>query len=122
MNRTIIFTALPRRSVRKACSSQKPSKRRLASGTRIESTLDRKERLRIWDRVNEALIERDLSSDVIPSSVLNLHWVVAPAEGRDITLRIADANQVLVPTRSEARRAAEARIQELEAQLKSTRH
>ena len=92
-------------------------------------------RLRIWDRVEEALVERELSSGFIPSSVLNLHWVIAPAEDYQVALRIAEANQTLVPTRTEARQAeaearqaeaearqaAEARIRELEAQLKLAR-
>jgi Uma2 family endonuclease len=85
-------------------------------------------RLRIWDRVEEALVERELSSGFIPSSVLDLHWVIAPAEDHQVALRIAEANRTLVPTRlearqaeAEARQAAEARIRELEAQLKLAR-
>jgi hypothetical protein len=89
--------------------------------------------LRIWDRVNEALVERVPSSLAAPSLVLPLHWVVAEADGHPVALRIAsgDDGRNLVATRSEAREAetkareaetkareaAEARIAELEAEL-----
>jgi hypothetical protein len=74
--------------------------------------------LRIWDRVNEVLLERVPSSKA-PSLVLPAHWVVAEADGHPLALRIAagDDAQTLVATRSEARQAAEARITELEAEL-----
>ena len=76
-------------------------------------------RLRAWDRVEGDLIEREVTDERTPSLVLALVWVVAPAEGHGAALRIADADtQKLVPTRAEAREAAEARIAELEAELR----
>jgi Uma2 family endonuclease len=90
--------------------------------------------LRIWDRVNEALVERELSGGPARSMVLGLHWVVAEGEGYRHVLRIGEGEKggVLVPSRTEARQkeaearqkeaearqAAEARIRELEALLK----
>jgi len=74
-------------------------------------------RLRIWDRVKGALVEREHSSGFVPSSVLDLFWVMAPAESHSQALRIADASQTLVPTRLEARQA-EAQARQAEAQAR----
>ncbi len=75
-------------------------------------------RLRIWDRVDDALMERVVSSSSAPSSVLGLYWIVAPAEDHPLALRIADENQTIVLTRTEARLAeTEARLAETEARL-----
>lgn len=78
-------------------------------------------RLRIWDRTDGALMERAIVGDSAPSSVLALHWIVAGAEGLPTALRIADEQRLIVPTHNEARKAAEARIRELEAELQRTR-
>jgi Uma2 family endonuclease len=92
-------------------------------------------RLRIWDRVEGALVERVLSDAAIPSSVLPLYWIVAPADEQAVALRIGDEQRLLVPTRleareaeaearkaeAEARKAAEARIRELEEALARAR-
>jgi Uma2 family endonuclease len=86
--------------------------------------------LRIWDRVDGALVEREVQGESAASLVLNVHWVIAPAEGLPLALRVATAG-VLAPTRQEARKAAEqarleseqarvlaeARVRELEALL-----
>jgi len=77
-------------------------------------------RLRIWDRVDGALVERAVQGDRAPSLVLNLHWVVAPADAREFALRAAvdvgGPNERLIPTRVEARNIeAEARRAEAEA-------
>jgi Uma2 family endonuclease len=90
--------------------------------------------LRIWDRVNDNLLERELTGLRSPSLVLPISWVVAPAEGHAIGLRITDGrnSSELVLTRGEAwalesrsrkvelhaREAAEQRIAELEAELR----
>lgn len=92
------------------------------------------DRLRIWDRIDGALSERAISGNWAPSSVLPLHWVAAAAEldGASTALRIADESGALVPSRaearkaesearkaeSEARKAAEARLLELEAEMR----
>ncbi len=90
------------------------------------------ERLRVWDRVDDDLLEREVTGDRARSLVLDLDWCVAPAEGYAATLRIAAGEPpALVPTREEGRRteaegrrteaeartAAERRIAELEAEL-----
>ncbi len=86
-------------------------------------------RLRVWNRVDEVLQERAVEDDVAPSLVLPLLWTVGPAHQMPEALRIAYATEpteplMLVPTiyearkaESEARRAAEARVAELEALL-----
>jgi Uma2 family endonuclease len=102
-------------------------------------------RLRIWDRAEGDLVEREIDGEIAPSTVLPLTWIVAPADEVPTALRFTagDAAAPLVPTRAEAlraeaeahraeaealraeaeaetkaRRAAEARVRELEAELK----
>jgi Uma2 family endonuclease len=84
---------------------------------RFDPACDESTCLRIWDRVDDVLVERALFGTHIPSSVLPVNWVVAPADGHVVTLRIADEQGTLILTRDEARAAAEARIRELEAEL-----
>jgi Uma2 family endonuclease len=87
-------------------------------------------RLRVWNRVDEALREREFEADTVDSLVLQLTWTVAPAQAMQHALRIAYPSQplTLVPTsrearktESEARKAAEARVAELEALLDQPR-
>ncbi|HET9931782.1 MAG TPA: Uma2 family endonuclease, partial [Polyangiaceae bacterium] len=82
--------------------------------------------LRIWDRVDGALLERELTGASAPSVVLNFDWVLAPADGFELALRIGvgEDGRTLLLTRAEARKveaearqAAEARVRELEAEL-----
>jgi Uma2 family endonuclease len=84
------------------------------------------QRLRIWHRAQGKLLEREVQGDRCPSLVVDLHWVAAPAETNPVALRIGtgERGEVLVPTRAEARKAeaearkaAEARVRELEAEL-----
>ena len=71
--------------------------------------------LRVWDRVEGRLSERALTQCRASSLVLQLNWVVAPAEGMPRALRVEHAGK-LVPTRKEAWQAeAEARQAEAEA-------
>lgn len=98
---------------------------------RFDPRTEGTQRLRIWDRVEGALVERELCGQHIPSSVLALHWAVAAADEHTIALRIADEHHALFPTRLEARKAeaeerkaevearqiAEARVRDLEAEL-----
>ncbi|HEY5959523.1 MAG TPA: Uma2 family endonuclease, partial [Polyangiaceae bacterium] len=81
--------------------------------------------LRVWDQIDGGLIERAISGASAPSSALPLHWVVAGADEVPLALRIADEGGALVPTHLEARRtedegrkAAEARLLELEAEMR----
>jgi len=66
--------------------------------------------LRIWDCVDGALVEREVTSDFAPSSVLGLSWALAPADDLPIALRVATGSTLgeLVPTAAEGRRDAEA--------------
>lgn len=101
--------------------------------------------LRVWDRVEGALVERQVNGSVAASLVLEFEWIVAEAEGMPRALRIAQGDR-LVPTRreavvaqaaarqaaetradaeqearrveQEARRALDARVRELEAELR----
>lgn len=92
--------------------------------------------LRVWDRVDEALLEREVETAPwrCRSSVINVRWVLAAADDYPIALRCAESrdSEVLVPTRrearqaeakarqaeAEARQAAEQRVRELEAELR----
>lgn len=76
-------------------------------------------RLRLWDRVEGDLAEREVERDRAASLVLGVTWVVAPAEGHAVALRIATDGEgrELVPTRAEAREA-EARAREAEARAR----
>jgi Uma2 family endonuclease len=90
-------------------------------------------RLRVWDRVQDSLLERETDGTCCNCSVLDVTWVVAPAEDHVTALRITRSrtDATFVPTREEARQAeadarraeadarqaAEARVRELEAEL-----
>jgi Uma2 family endonuclease len=75
--------------------------------------------LRIWDRVEGTLRERDLAAGPFRSSVLDVRWVVAAADDHASALRITQSadNEALVPTRREAREA-EAQARQAEAQAR----
>jgi hypothetical protein len=90
-------------------------------------------RLCVWDRLDGDLVEREVDEESTPSMVLPVVWTVAPADELSAALRIRTSSDGgLVPTRAEAqraeaearraeaeaRRAAEARVAELEAELK----
>jgi hypothetical protein len=76
--------------------------------------------LRIWDRVDDRLLERDLASSPCRSTVMDVRWLIAAADDHAIALRITQSSDsdALVPTRRDAREAAERRVLELEAELK----
>src|SRR5690606_11292179 len=57
--------------------------------------------LRIWDRVNGVLVERETAGDSAPSLVLPIAWVVAAAGPLPHTLRVTHDGE-LVPTGEEA--------------------
>lgn len=82
-------------------------------------------RLRAWDRVREDLVERVISEDKTPCLTLGLAWTVRMIPSRSgevIGLRLADEQGRLLETREEkeasARAAAEARVRELEEELR----
>jgi Uma2 family endonuclease len=88
---------------------------------RFDPELPEGQRLRVWDRVREDLVERRVDGDRTPCLALGLHWNVCPVEGQPAGLRlIDDAGGLLeAPEEAEARgrAAAEARVRELEAEL-----
>jgi len=90
--------------------------------------------LRLWDRLEGDLVERDISkSELERSDVLGLFWMVEPTPDLGLMLRLSrdpagrerlltdeEARRVEAEARraeAEAHRAAEARIRELEAEL-----
>jgi len=82
------------------------------------------QRLHIWDRVDQNLLEREVEGDVGVSNVLGLYWVGVEDPKWGPMLRVArDAEaEALLPTPVEhearAREAAELRVRELEAELR----
>ncbi len=86
--------------------------------------------LRIWDWVENDLVERELGGGGAASNVLPGHWVVVNDAELGPTLRLSrdGTTSALYPTRAEAEaegrraeaealRASEARVRELEAEL-----
>jgi Uma2 family endonuclease len=69
---------------------------------------DEQRPLRIWDRVDGPLVEREVSGRRAPSLVLDHDWLVAPAEQWDCALRIVREG-VVVPTSRELVQVAEER-------------
>jgi Uma2 family endonuclease len=78
-------------------------------------------RLRVWDRVDDDLLERVVSADSTPCLTLGLIWLVRPVDGEPVGLRLVEEDGRLLETREEVeargRAQAEARVRELEAQL-----
>jgi Uma2 family endonuclease len=95
------------------------------------------QRLRVWDRVQGDLVERIVERDAAPCVALGLHWVVRERGEHGAMLRLSrDATgSELLPTPEEReaeqarlretearlRRAAEARVAELEAEIAKLR-
>ena len=90
--------------------------------------------LRLWDRLEGDLVEREVSrSELERSDLLGLYWLVEPstdlgqalrlcrdAAGRDRLLSDEEAHRAAAQAQQaevEARHAAEARVRELEAEL-----
>ena len=74
-------------------------------------------RLRVWDRVDDDLVERVVEGDTTLCRALGMHWVVRAIEDAPAALRLAEdpAGQRLVLDRREADAR---RIAELEAALR----
>lgn len=88
------------------------------------------ERLRVWDRVKGDLVERQIANDRTPCLALGLAWTVrmVPAPNRSgeyLGLRLVDDEGRLLETHEEAearaRTLAEARVRELEEELRRAR-
>lgn len=79
--------------------------------------------LRIWDRLDSDMVERELSTGSAASNVLPGFWVVVNDAEHGPALRLSHdetgTQLFLTPTeaKAEAQRQAEARIRELEAEL-----
>lgn len=82
-------------------------------------------RLRVWDRLDDDLVERVVTSDRTACVTLNLGWVVTPVAEERVGLRLERADGELVETAREAevraREAAEARVRELEEEVRRLR-
>ena len=85
-------------------------------------------RLRAWDRLREDLVERRVSDDTTPCLTLGLVWRVCAVDDQAVGLRLADEARV-IETRveaevrgrrleAEARATAEARVHELEEEIR----
>ncbi len=76
-------------------------------------------RLRVWDRIDGDLVERTVNDERTPCLTLDTTLVVAPLGELPACLRLAhDAEgRELIPTESEARRDAEARLREAEKRI-----
>jgi Uma2 family endonuclease len=72
-------------------------------------------RLRMWDRVQGDLVERDVEGERSPCMTLGLLWTVCPVDGELLGLRLVDPQGRLLQTEGEA---AQARIRELEEELR----
>jgi hypothetical protein len=46
-------------------------------------------RVRVWDRIDDDLVERVVEDDVTPCVTLGLFWIVGPVDGVDVGLRLA---------------------------------
>ena len=93
-------------------------------------------RLRVWDRVREDLVERQIGGDRTPCLTLGLNWVVCPVQDEPVGLRLIDdsgrflevpeeaaerarAAEASARTEAETRAdLAESRVRELEEQLR----
>lgn len=74
-------------------------------------------RLRVWDRVDQDLVERVVAGETTPCLTLGLTLLVGPVYEHPVALRMARMDGELVPTESEERDAAKARVRELEERL-----
>jgi hypothetical protein len=90
------------------------------------------ERLRVWDRVDEDLVERAVAGDETPCLTLGVSWVVRPVEDAPVGLRLIDGEGRLLEVPEEAaerareaeakgRAVAEERVRELEEELRRVR-
>lgn len=86
-------------------------------------------RLRVWDRVDDDLVERRVAGDATSCRALGFRWVVAPIDACPVALRLADAAGNVLPNALETERAervkeraaSEVRIRELEKALSAAR-
>ena len=83
-------------------------------------------RLRVWDRIDGDLVERNVSDETTPCLTLDAHLVVAAVDDLPACVRLAadPEGRDLFPTEAEARREAEARLRDAEkriAELESAR-
>jgi Uma2 family endonuclease len=66
-------------------------------------------RIRVWDRVEDDLVEREVEHDTTPCVPLKLFWIVAPIDGFAVALRLArdpDKTEILLSELETARAVA----------------
>jgi hypothetical protein len=74
----------------------------LAELVRFEPEAAPGRRLRIWDRVREGLVERQIGDDRSPCLTLDLAWTVCSVAGEPVGLRLVDDEGRLLETHGEA--------------------
>jgi Uma2 family endonuclease len=82
---------------------------------RFDRTAPEGQRIRVWDRVREDLVERIVSGDRAPCLALGVDWIVRPVDTEEIGLRLIDGEDRLLLVPEEA---AQARISALEEELR----
>jgi Uma2 family endonuclease len=77
------------------------------------------ERLRVWDRIDDDLVERTVVDERTPCLTLDALLVVAPVDDLPACIRLArDADgRDLIPTDAEGRREMEARLRDAEQRI-----
>lgn len=99
---------------------------------RFDSHAPPASRIRVWDRVDDDLVERETDGDRTPCLTLGLHWVVQSVESEPVGLRLIseDGELILAPEEAEAkarteeakaRAAAEAEVRVLQEEVKRLR-
>jgi hypothetical protein len=99
---------------------------------RFDPTDEEGQRLRVWDRLHDDLVERIVEEDATPCLTLGLSWTVAGIEEDDVALRLADAEGALLKSAREqadaareitkvARAEADRRVKELEERIRAMR-
>jgi len=76
--------------------------------------------LRVWEAVDGDLVERSVEGHLAPSRCLPATWVIVPNAESGTLLRLSrdPEGKDLLPTPDDLRLAAEARVAELEAELR----
>jgi Uma2 family endonuclease len=98
----------------------------VAELVRFDPAAPEGERLRVWDRVREDLVERVIADDRTPCLTLGLNWVVCPVESEPLGLRLVDDEGRLllndVETHAKARaEEAKARAEEAKARAEEAK-
>ena len=77
----------------------------------------RGKRLRAWDRIEHDLVERVVENETTPCVTLKAHWVLAPAKGQRVALRLAGdraGKELWLTSEEDAERREEDALREVE--------